>query len=135
MTGPVTSAAFLKVVAHDAQGNTAADTSDAAFAIVHTVASEDEAVVALELSPVAPNPVQDRGRIAFALPRPAVVRLSIEDAQYREIAVVARGPFPAGRHAFTWEGATSRGPAAPGLYFVRLETPERTLVRRLALVR
>jgi hypothetical protein len=62
------------------------------------------------------------------------VRLEVVDVQGRVVAVLAEGGFGAGRHERVWDSSTSRARAA-GLYFVRLETPEGSLVRRVALLR
>jgi hypothetical protein len=94
--------------------------------------------VALELGPIRPNPAIETARIAYGLPRAAHVRLSILDVSGREVAVLVDETRPAGRYESAWGGATgpSRGSGvAPGVYFVRLVTPEATLVRRVLLAR
>jgi Divergent InlB B-repeat domain/SdrD B-like domain len=135
VTGPATANAFLRVVAHDANGNTAADTSDAAFTIISTLAAGDAPVTEFELAGMAPNPVRAHGRVSFAIPRSARVRLSIVDVQGREVAVLADGEWGPGRYERVWDGHAMQGPARAGLYFVRLTTPSHVLVRRFALLR
>jgi len=88
-------------------------------------------VAALALEPARPSPMRGTGRIGFVLPREARARLGILDLQGREIAVLADGVFPAGRHTATWDGRTVRGSAPAGLYFVRLLAEGRMFSQRL----
>ncbi len=91
--------------------------------------------VALALDPVRPSPMRGTGRIGFVLPREAGARVSILDLQGREVAVLADGVFPAGRHTATWDGRTGQGTAPAGLYFVRLVAEDRVLSQRLVRLR
>jgi hypothetical protein len=86
-----------------------------------------------ELAPLAPNPARDPVRAAFALPRESHVRLSVIDLQGREVAVLADGTYPAGRHEATWDTHAGRVPA--GVYFVRMVVGGRTWMRRLVRMR
>lgn len=85
------------------------------------------------LAPVVPDPVRDGGRVAFTLPDPRPVRLSVVDLQGREVAVLARGSLGAGPHEVAF-GARSIGLGA-GLYFLVLDAGDRTIVRRFTLLR
>jgi hypothetical protein len=95
----------------------------------------DGEVAEFRLGPVLPNPMRGRATIEYALPEAAWIRLAILDLQGREVAVLARGFHPAGRHRARWDGRVEGGNAAPGIYFVRLERPGKEHLRRLALVR
>jgi M6 family metalloprotease-like protein len=88
-------------------------------------------VAALALEPARPSPMRGTGRLGFVLPREARARLSILDLQGREVAVLADGVFPAGRHTAVWDGRTESGSAPAGLYFVRLLAEGRVLSQRL----
>jgi immune inhibitor A len=88
-------------------------------------------VAALALEPARPSPMRGTGQIGFVLPRAAHARLGILDLQGREVAVLADGVFPAGRHTASWDGRTERGSAPAGLYFVRLLAEGRVLSQRL----
>jgi len=92
-------------------------------------------VAALALEPVRPSPMRGAGQIGFVLPREARARLSILDLQGREVAVLADGVFPAGRHTATWDGRMERGAAPAGLYFVRLSAAGRVFSQRLVRLR
>ena len=102
VTGPATSAAVLKVLAHDAAGHTGADVSNAPFTITGTAAIEDPPPGALALGPIQPNPAHGTAWIDFELPQAMRARLSILDLEGREVAVLADGELAAGSHAMTW---------------------------------
>jgi hypothetical protein len=89
-------------------------------------------ILEFSLSPVAPNPTPGAAQVAWAMPRTAQVRLTVHDVQGRQLAVLADGSFPAGRHHVTWNDSR-QGRAAPGMYFVRLQSPERAFVRRVVV--
>jgi hypothetical protein len=135
VTGPSTSDAFLKVTARDAAANGGEDVGDSSFVIREPAGVDDRPVADFELAPVQPNPLRGAGRIGFALPRAAHVRLSVIDVQGREVAVLAEGVREAGRHQVGWEGAGGSGRVGPGLYFVRLSVAGRSLVRRTVVTR
>src|SRR5213075_1982870 len=131
VSGPPTGSAIVKVVAHDAAGLAGQDVSDSTFVISSTTGVSATLPTALNLAAVQPNPVTDRARISFALPRAMRVSLAVVDLQGRAVAWLARGELTAGVHDITW----SRGRAAAGLYFVRMEAGGRTLMRRMAVVK
>jgi len=127
VVGPPTSDAFLKVVAHDAAGLTASDANDAAFTIADVTGVDGALPKDFAFSRLWPQPTHGDARIQFALPRSAAVRLTVNDVQGRETAVLTDGVWDAGVHEVVWRGASAR----PGLYFVRLKVPGRMFVRRL----
>jgi hypothetical protein len=85
------------------------------------------------LSGAWPNPTRGSLTAAISLPRDSKVRVSVMDLQGREVAVLADGGFPAGRHEVRWDGRTGSGQAAAGLYFIRMITPEKKFVSRVAI--
>ena len=91
---------------------------------------------ALALSQSTPNPFHASARIAFGLPRAGQVRLQLFDASGRLVRTLLDGEVPAGFQSVVWDGRTSAGqPAASGIYFYRLSTPEGTLQHSLVLSR
>lgn len=94
-----------------------------------------EAITALAIGRITPNPSPGAMRVEFALPREADVELAVVDVQGREIARLVDGVHAAGRYQAQWNGHTSRGPASPGLYFVRLRSGGQDLKARLVLAR
>jgi len=101
-------------------------------AIVEAVT--DERPIEFALGRPTPSPSAGPTRCEFALPRAAHVRLRAFDVRGREVATVVEGDYPAGRHAATWNRATSAGPASAGVYFLRLETQGVALVQRCVLL-
>ena len=88
------------------------------------------------LSQNRPNPFVERTQIAFALPEPSHVRLTVYDAQGRVLAELANGMLQAGRHERTWDGRARDGHVAePGVYFLRLEARSQASERRLETTR
>lgn len=135
VTAPGTEEAALKVVAHDADTNTAEDVSDSTFVIYEGVGVPEDAIVSFALEMKSANPVSGAVELSLAVPRAAHVRAVVYDVRGREVAVIADGACEPGRHAIVWSGAVQGGRAASGIYFVRVETPEGRLSRKIALVR
>ena len=82
-----------------------------------------------------PNPTAGPLRLQYWLPAPAAVRLSVLDAQGREVAVLARGFLPAGLATATWNGETGNGRAPSGMYVIRMQAGGRSHVQKFALLR
>ena len=83
------------------------------------------------LGSVFPNPLAARARVPYELPAAADVRLAVYDALGREVAVLADGERPAGRH----EATLDAGRLAPGLYHVWLSTGTFVGATRFTVVR
>ena len=107
VTGPPTAVnVYLKVTAHDANGNSGSDLSDAPFHI-HGAAAVSEVVTPGVAS------------FEIALPREARIKVAVLDVQGREVAVLARGVYRAGRYVLAWNGKRAGRAATSGLYLVR----------------
>ena len=108
-----------------------------------SLASETEtgsvaAIREYRLAQNAPNPFTAGAstRIAFELPRATAVNLAIYGLDGRLLRVLASGALPPGRHELRWDGRDRAGvPAAPGLYFMRLEAGAFVATRRVTLLR
>ena len=131
---PATSTARLRATAKDAAGNSAQDVSDADFSIAAATGVDGGPVTEFALSPVVPNPVHGATRFSFALPRDADIRLSLHDIQGRERLLLANGAFAAGRHTLEWNARGSNA-LDPGLYFIRLRVPGRTITQRFTVTK
>lgn len=79
----------------------------------------------------SPNPFNPSTRIAFELPRPAWVRLSVIDLLGREVAVLVEGQRSAGRHEVDWHGAG----LSAGVYLYRLAGDGTVQTRTMTLLR
>ena len=130
VTGPATSSARVRVVAHDADAQTATDSSPSDFAIDDLVGVEP-VVTAFALGRVVPNPAHDAARFIVDLPHEARVRVRVLDVRGRVVATALDRALDAGRHAVAW-GA---GSAPAGLYFLRMEAAGFTATEQFVVVR
>lgn len=120
------------VRAQDASGNWGAASAFAVRVNGTDLVSVDETPKVTFLAPAAPNPSAGALRLRFGFARPSVADLAIFDAAGRRVRTVASGPYGPGRYSISWDGRdASGGPAAPGLYFVRLRADDATLERRI----
>ncbi len=83
-----------------------------------------------------PNPFNPVTTVPFALPEAARVRLEVFDLMGRRVAVLADGPYEAGRHAVVFAG----GGVASGLYLLHAHVTTEsgtvhTFTQKLTLVR
>jgi hypothetical protein len=84
---------------------------------------------------VSPIPASGSARVEFVLPRETSITLTITDIQGRVVETLASGVHTAGRHLVDWSVRGPRGVTPAGIYFVRLKTPDRSLVRRMTIAR
>ncbi|UCH83657.1 MAG: T9SS type A sorting domain-containing protein, partial [Candidatus Latescibacterota bacterium] len=83
-----------------------------------------------------PNPFNPVTTIRFSLPSPSRVRLVVYDVKGRHIATLIDERLPAGQRRVAWNGRDSRGnPVSSGVYFYRLKTEDKTLSRKMVLLR
>ncbi len=88
------------------------------------------------LHPNRPNPGRPSTVIVFDLPEPSAVRLLVFDVLGRQVASLAEGPHPAGRHAVAWNGQATGGiPVQTGVYFYRLEVESFAQTRKMMITR
>jgi len=88
------------------------------------------------LAPVSPNPFRAPARIVFDQTTAGHVRVTVHDLRGRLVATLLDGALAAGVHEITWDGRDPTGRQMPsGNYFFRLETADRTEVRKGLLVR
>lgn len=87
------------------------------------------------LSRMTPNPVRDAGSVEWSLPHAGFASVRVLDVRGREVAVLARGEFPAGTHRATWNGGQGARRAPAGVYLVELRTAADRLARRVVLLR
>lgn len=86
---------------------------------------------------VSPNPFRPGERISvrFSLGSAARVRVTVHDAQGARVATLASGTLQPGDHVMAWDGRRGGGTAAAGVYFVRLDTPAGSSVKKLVLLK
>jgi hypothetical protein len=106
-----------------------------------TVTADPTAVGAAPAAPnelrAFPNPFNPATTLAFTLPAPAAVTLTLHDAAGRRVRTLLRGTvLEAGAHARRWDGRDQSGRAlAAGVYLARLTAGGVTSLERLVLVR
>jgi len=87
---------------------------------------------------VAPdtNPWRPGDAIRFGLSTGGAAQITLYDARGRLVRSLLSGPLPAGERQVAWDGRDDRGRAVvPGLYFVRLSTPQGSATHKLAVLR
>ncbi|MFQ6608779.1 MAG: Ig-like domain-containing protein, partial [Fidelibacterota bacterium] len=83
-----------------------------------------------------PNPFNPVTTIRYELPDEGHVRLSVVNILGQQIATLFSGQQEAGFHEITWAGRDAYGRnVATGIYFFVLETKERTLHRKMLLIK
>jgi len=83
-----------------------------------------------------PNPFNAGTVISFALPEASRVTLSVYNTVGQRVATLIDQTLPAGDHNVYWDGRDdSDNTAASGVYFYRLETGNRTVSRRMVLLK
>lgn len=96
-----------------------------------TLAAPEHAPAAVRLAG-APNPARGPHVLAFTLPAAARVSLDVLDVRGATVRRLFAGERPAGTHRVTWDGRDDRGePAAPGLYFARLQGAAATVTTQI----
>jgi uncharacterized membrane protein len=89
-------------------------------------------VARVELSAPSPNPSSATTSLELSLPVATSVDVSVYDASGRRVATLLNADLPAGRRLVQWDGRESSGqPAAAGVFFAHLVTPQGKAVRRI----
>ena len=83
-----------------------------------------------------PNPFFGSARLAWSIPRAGEADVRVFAADGREVRTLAHGPAAAGTHELAWDGRDAGGARAPaGIYFLRLETPDGAVTRKIVRLR
>lgn len=104
---------------------------------IETAVGDAAAVpVTLALQQNYPNPFNAQTTIPLQLPTATHVDLQVFNLVGQRVAVLAKGPLPAGRHTLHWDGMDGNGrPLATGVYLYQLQVGDVKLTRRLLLLR
>jgi len=78
-----------------------------------------------------PNPFNQTTVIEFSLPRHTYVELSVYNILGQRVAVLVDGPMSLGRHTVPFDGSH----LASGVYLYRLKTSDRTMTRKMVLMK
>lgn len=95
--------------------------------------SSDPAVLLADARGLAlwPNPCRGRAMVAWNVPVAGRVELAVYDAAGREVQRLVESKLAAGRHTRAWDGRA----LAPGVYFVKLDTPDGSRRQKVILTR
>jgi len=99
-----------------------------------TVSSVDDNISRpddLTLKQNYPNPFNASTTIAFELDQSSDVTISVYDLLGRQITSLANGEYSAGSHSVTWNADD----ITSGIYFYRLEAGDKTVTRRMLLLK
>lgn len=83
------------------------------------------------LEPSYPNPFNPTTSLAFVLGEEGQVRIDVYNVLGRQVATLAAGRFPAGRHVVQWDARN----AASGVYFYRMQAGSRVQTRSMTLLK
>jgi hypothetical protein len=126
----------IRIDCWDAVQNLSTDVSDADFVIQTAVSVDDLPVARVALHQNRPNPFNPRTEIRFALPAAQEISLKVYDLEGRLVRILADGWQEAGEHTLYWQGENNHGErVASGIYFYRLITADRTITRKMALLK
>ncbi|MFH2057028.1 MAG: T9SS type A sorting domain-containing protein [bacterium] len=78
-----------------------------------------------------PNPFNPTTTISFSLPQASDIELAIYDLLGRQVAILAQGGYPAGKHHVEWNAVDYPS----GVYFYRLRAAESVLTRKMVLLK
>jgi hypothetical protein len=83
-----------------------------------------------------PNPFNPSTTISFALPYRSHIRLEIFNALGQLVRVLCDSELPAGNAQVVWDGRDNKGgDASSGVYFYRLKSDNRTIARKMLLLK
>ena len=89
----------------------------------------------LKLAQNAPNPFTGETVLKFSVPSKMNVKMSVYDISGRLVKTLTDGDVTAGEHTVTWDGKDSFSrDVSPGIYFVRMATPERSFQKKMVVL-
>jgi uncharacterized lipoprotein YddW (UPF0748 family) len=106
-------------------------TPSSSASIVVSSISELTATDRVELSPVAPNPVQDNATVSYNLKKSGQVRVSLFDINGREILVLKNAAQTIGEYTLDMDASSLLN----GLYFLRLNTEGVVVSRKIVVAK
>ncbi|MFH1700039.1 MAG: T9SS type A sorting domain-containing protein [Candidatus Zixiibacteriota bacterium] len=90
----------------------------------------------LYLSQNYPNPFNPTTTIQFGLPEQLMVSLEVFNVLGQRIKTLHSGIMPAGEKEITFDGKNEQGHSlSSGIYFYRLKTNDKTLIRKMVMIK
>jgi len=89
-----------------------------------------------QLLPNYPNPFNPNTTIPIELAQSSRVQISIYNLKGQRVSVLLNEIRAAGHYSLQWDGTDSRGEmVSSGVYFVQLRTSNKTMIRKMTLLR
>jgi photosystem II stability/assembly factor-like uncharacterized protein len=85
----------------------------------------------LTLSEAYPNPFNQNTSVSFTLRRPLKINLSVFNVSGQLVETLTEGQYNAGSYDFYWDS----GQYGTGIYFIRMQSPSNSLVKKCLLVK
>jgi hypothetical protein len=128
---------FYQVRARDAQGQWSGQ-SNRERAVVHIESSVDESPLPLDITLYQnyPNPFNPSTAISFKIPNRSHVELSVYNVTGAKIATLIDSDLGAGSHRLIFDANDVDGRAvSTGVYFYRLNVGDKTITRKMVLIK
>ncbi|MFQ5583217.1 MAG: T9SS type A sorting domain-containing protein [Calditrichia bacterium] len=102
----------------------------------NSIAETDAVPTTLRLHANYPNPFNPGTTISFELPQPSLTTLEIFNILGQKVVTLVDQKISAGSHSYYWNGRSAEGePLSSGVFIYRLKAGEKTLVRKMLLVK
>lgn len=89
-----------------------------------------------QLLPNYPNPFNPSTTIPVELAQQGRIQVSIYNLRGQQVAVLLSGVKAAGHYSLLWDGTNDRGElVSSGVYFIQLQTRNKTMIRKMTLLR
>lgn len=106
---------------------------DGQFTYSRSVELHVSAEIPLHVSSPAPTPFRHQTTITLSAQQAVPVRATVHDALGRRVATLREGPVEA-HEVYTLTLSTSRHGLSSGIYFIRVQTPSRSITRKTVVV-
>ncbi|RKY49212.1 MAG: hypothetical protein DRP91_04775 [Candidatus Neomarinimicrobiota bacterium] len=102
-----------------------------------SIDSDDNAIAeAFTLNSIYPNPFNPSANIAFELRKEDRVKIVVYDITGRVVRKLIDNRFSPGSYALRWNGKNDSGmPLPSGIYFVKISTSGKNIVKKVTLIR
>ncbi|GAB1468082.1 hypothetical protein MASR2M64_07860 [Candidatus Cloacimonadota bacterium] len=83
-----------------------------------------------------PNPFNPTTTLSFSLPSDMVCKLEVYNVRGQKVKTLLNESLQSGRHSIVWDGKDAHGRSvSSGVYFYRLDTPNRTQTPKMLLMK